>query len=115
RERGVVDGHLIGPAAACQGLYADLDAARSHLGDVSAQLRDDVLRVLAHDQAAGDLGLGLARQHRLDARALEAAAHAVDLERRPHVAALASGELGYPPPLVEPESTQLGSLVVWLP
>ena len=64
-------------------MNSTLQSAGSARAHEVAEGRADRVRVLVEHQAERDLGRGLGRDHRLEALALIAAAHAVDLAGRP--------------------------------
>src|SRR5690606_34688467 len=82
--------------------------------DVALERFEDTFGFLADDEPARHLGDGPVRQDGLDARALIAAAHAVDLERRAHSTSLLRREIRVAPPPVETQLLQLGTLVARL-
>ncbi len=81
----MVDRGVTRPAAAEQP-HVDADAGRGDGQDMIAERGEDPVRVLIGHEAAADLGVGVGRDDRLAALALEPAPQAVDVERRPGAA-----------------------------
>ena len=80
---GMVSRHEIGIGFVVAHLHIDLYTGGRVGKNVFGQQVGNLFRLLVGDQTAGDLGVGLAGQHRFGANTLEAAPDAVDFQRRP--------------------------------
>src|SRR5882724_375028 len=85
-EAGMLAGNFVSLRTAIAWIDLDRHAARAIGLQMRGDLRDDLVGTLAGNQAAGDLGVRFAGDHRLRARPLIAAPQPVDLERgtQPH-------------------------------
>src|SRR5882724_3474803 len=95
-EAGMLAGNLVGLRAVIAGTDVQRHAARAVGLEMRRNLRDDLVWVLAGNQAAGDLGVRFAGDHRLRARPLIAAPQAVDLQGRAQPHAFEQSPAGLP-------------------